>query len=451
VAQPPMKISCRPSIGQNVSGQVHPRQRARRRGKGWAAAVEAHDVRLQPMANSKKRTTALLLQVRAPIFKNCQAPGPKSKVMSSDSSGLTRLFTPGLLALFSCELGILIIGGKKFSPAISTQNKARCGEPFALPMHLQENPCPIPPPTPSRTALTKSPPEPFLSAILTQHLRAICTVFRHLLLNAIPRNAYKPHGMKRLQPFSPPWGEGAERENSLVPPGSAALLDNPIWSALTTDHASLALGGGHARCYPADIGPLSGMPVQSLEGYAALASIVEPGSVAALFLREPHHLPPGWTLVRDGPLIQMIAAEPKLARIHPSTDVELRKLTAADSPAMVELARLTEPGPFQLRTLELGTFFGILQAGRLLAMAGKRLHMPGFIEVSGVCTHPEARGRGYAHGLMSLVMDEIMVAGRTPILHSYAHNEGAIRVYNTLGFRIRQTFELAAIRRTETS
>jgi hypothetical protein len=127
--------------------------------------------------------------------------------------------------------------------------------------------------------------------------------------------------------------------------------------------------------------------------------------------------------------------------------VELRRLTAADAPAMVELAHLTEPGPFQLRTLELGTFFGVLQAGRLLAMAGKRIHVPGAIEVSGVCTHPDARGRGYARHLMSRVMEEIVQAGRMAFLHTLASNDAAIQIYESLGFVRRRSLELAAIRR----
>jgi GNAT superfamily N-acetyltransferase len=231
----------------------------------------------------------------------------------------------------------------------------------------------------------------------------------------------------------------------------AHSLDNPIWSALTTDHAALALGDDHARRYPSDIGPLSGIPAQSPESYASLAQLAGPGGAAfvgavALFLQEPPRLPQDWTLLRGGVLDQMIAPQPRPLGPVDLPGVELRRLTAADAPAMVELAHLTEPGPFQLRTLELGTFFGILQSGRLLAMAGKRLHMPGAIEVSGVCTHPDARGRGYARLLMSRVMEEIVQAGRVPFLHTLSTNESAIRVYESLGFVRRRSFELAAIR-----
>ncbi len=223
------------------------------------------------------------------------------------------------------------------------------------------------------------------------------------------------------------------------------LLDNPIWSALTTDHAALAVGGEEARRYPDEIGPLSGMREPSDAGWAAMAELVEPGGVVALFFREAPLIPEGWTVVRGGALVQMVAEEPAPVAIAEPVGVTLRKLTVEDAAAMVELATLTEPGPFRLRTMELGTFFGILREGRLLAMAGKRMHVPGHVEVSAVCTHPEARGRGYARLLMSCVMEGIVAAGRTPFLHALATNVGAIRVYEDLGFRVRRELAVAAV------
>lgn len=231
---------------------------------------------------------------------------------------------------------------------------------------------------------------------------------------------------------------------------SAPLLDNPIWGALTTDHAHLAIGGDRARRYPAEIGPLSGIPEQSGESYDALRPLAGPGGTLGLFLTESPRLPAGWTLVRGGLLDQMVADKPELfgAEQHEaflSGGVEMRRLMPADAPAMVELAQLTEPGPFRLRTIELGAFFAIVEGGRLLAMAGQRLRLPGFVEVSGVCTHPEARGRGYARLLMWRVMEEILREGRTPFLHTYAHNAAAIRIYRSLGFARRRSFELAVV------
>jgi predicted GNAT family acetyltransferase len=164
-----------------------------------------------------------------------------------------------------------------------------------------------------------------------------------------------------------------------------------------------------------------------------------------LFLRETPRPPQEWTLVRGGQIVQMVALHPVLAGAALPADAALRTLTAADAPAMVELAELTEPGPFRLGTIELGGYLGIFQSGRLAAMAGRRMSMPGFVEVSAVCTHPEARGRGYASVVTSSVIEEILRAGRVPFLHALPDNP-AIRIYERLGFVLRQSFELAVVR-----
>jgi GNAT superfamily N-acetyltransferase len=224
------------------------------------------------------------------------------------------------------------------------------------------------------------------------------------------------------------------------------LLDNPIWNALLTEHSGLALSNHLARRYPAAIGPLSGIPRQSAENYDALRALAGPGGVLALFCTEAPTAPPGWTLIRGGVLAQMICEEPQPAPIVLTRGEEFRPLTATDVPEMVALAELTEPGPFRDRTIELGAFFGIFESGRLVAMAGERLHLPHHVEVSAVCTHPEARGRGYARMLIATVMDEIAERGKTPFLHSFADNHSAIRVYESLGFRQRRTFDLAVVK-----
>jgi GNAT superfamily N-acetyltransferase len=230
--------------------------------------------------------------------------------------------------------------------------------------------------------------------------------------------------------------------------GAAAHpLDNPIWNSLRTEHSSFAISNGLARRYPPAIGPLSGVPGQSIANYEALRALASPGGVVVLFCTEAPAPPPGWTLIRGGVLTQMICLQPVNHVRDPLTrGEELRPLTTKDVPAMVALAELTEPGPFRERTIELGVFYGIFEKDRLLAMAGERTHLPGFVEVSAVCTHPDARGRGYARKLIATVMDEIHQRAKTPFLHSFADNYSAIRVYESLGFAQRRTFELAVLK-----
>lgn len=226
-------------------------------------------------------------------------------------------------------------------------------------------------------------------------------------------------------------------------------LDNPIWNALLTEHTTLAISNHAARRYPGAIGPLSGIPTQSPENYQALGPLAGPGGVLVLFCTEAPAPPEEWTLIRGGLLTQMICEQPRPAALELTRGEQFRPLAASDVPAMVELAQLTEPGPFRDRTIELGAFFGIFQSGRLVAMAGERLHLPHHVEVSAVCTDPEARGRGYARMLIATVMDEIAQRGKTPFLHSFADNHSAIRVYESLGFRQRRTFELAVLKNND--
>lgn len=225
------------------------------------------------------------------------------------------------------------------------------------------------------------------------------------------------------------------------------LLDNPIWNALRTQHRSLAMAEGAAYRYPPSIGPLAGTPDQSTASYEALRTLAGTGGILVLFFPDPPLLPPGWSLFRGGVLTQMIGRVPRLIPWGGlAAGSRVRRLGSADILAMIELAALTEPGPFRQRTVELGNFYGVFEHDRLLAMAGQRMRMPGFVEVSAVCTHPEARGRGYAGILMSEVVRDIVAEGATPFLHAFRDNP-AVQLYEKLGFTHRRNFELAVIQR----
>ena len=118
-------------------------------------------------------------------------------------------------------------------------------------------------------------------------------------------------------------------------------------------------------------------------------------------------------------------------------DDVIEELGEADAPAMLALATLTRPGPFRSRTRELGPFVGIKQDGELVAMAGRRLRVDGFTELSGVCTHPNYRGKGYAAALSRVVVSEILATGEAAFLHAFADHETTIAFYRGLGFQTR--------------
>jgi predicted GNAT family acetyltransferase len=123
------------------------------------------------------------------------------------------------------------------------------------------------------------------------------------------------------------------------------------------------------------------------------------------------------------------------------------ELGPKDSAEMIELTSLTKPGPFSTRTHELGLYLGIRDGGKLVAMSGERLKVPGHTEVSAVCTHPEHTGKGYARILMTAVMKQIRDRGETPFLHVRGDNARAIEIYEQLGFRIRKRRHFAVLRK----
>jgi ribosomal protein S18 acetylase RimI-like enzyme len=182
------------------------------------------------------------------------------------------------------------------------------------------------------------------------------------------------------------------------------------------------------------------MKAQSPSEYEALAQILS-GDTVALFLDSKPVLPESWTMVVSGDMYQMTFEAPPPAKPNQA----IRRLTPADVPEMLALTRLTEPGPFLPKTIDLGAYYGIHDSGTLVAMAGERLRLTGFTEVSAVCTHPNFRGRGHGNALMSVVISGILDRGETPFLHVRIENP-AIGLYKKLGFQIRTHLYLAVIR-----
>ncbi|MDR6952427.1 putative GNAT family acetyltransferase [Ancylobacter sp. 3268] len=211
-------------------------------------------------------------------------------------------------------------------------------------------------------------------------------------------------------------------------------LDRPVWTALTSLQAPLAEGDALARRYPADIVPFAAMADDRVESRRALAALVAPGDTVVLAEAEDVVLPEELSAVSVAEAVQMLAALP-LPQVE---DARIKSLAAADAAEMLELATLTRPGPFSLKALSLGRFWGIRIDGRLAAMAGERMRQPGFTELSGVCTHPDLRGHGLGRTLSLHVAAQIVARGDTPYLHAYAGNAAAIGLYESIGFRVRR-------------
>jgi predicted GNAT family acetyltransferase len=226
-------------------------------------------------------------------------------------------------------------------------------------------------------------------------------------------------------------------------------LDRPIWHALTTRLAHAAQGDERAvRLHP-DYGLFAASRDLTEESLAALAALIPADGVIGLAEAMPSAPPPGAALAMRMEYHQMMAGE--IAAGEPG--FEVIALGDADAGEMLALATLTEPGPFFRRTHQLGDFIGVRAHGKLVAMAGERLKLAdpvfgSFTEVSGVCTHPDHRGRGYAGGLMRIAASRIKAKGETPFLHVLATNSGAIALYERLGFRFRSAITGTVLART---
>jgi ribosomal protein S18 acetylase RimI-like enzyme len=218
-------------------------------------------------------------------------------------------------------------------------------------------------------------------------------------------------------------------------------LDNSVWNALTTCQEQFAEAYNLARRFPTEVTSLGALLEPTQQGYESLARLLGPGDVCALLLKSPSEPPAGWTIVEAAPLLQMVHEESKL----PSLALEYLELAEADVPEMLALAGLTKPGPFGKRTHELGTYIGLRREGRLVAMAGERLRLPGYTEVSAVCTHPDYCGHGYAGALIAALVERIRNRREVPFLHVRPENIRAVKLYKWLGFRERLQLHMAVI------
>jgi predicted GNAT family acetyltransferase len=224
-------------------------------------------------------------------------------------------------------------------------------------------------------------------------------------------------------------------------------LDQPIGSALMSRQAHLRQGDRLACRYFPDVAPfaaISQAPAEATAAWQALRALLPSGEQVAMLSLAA--LSPGDGLQAEplGALYQMVARAPvpESEAVH---DPRIVALTDSDAPEMFELAQQTKPGPFGKRTHQMGHYIGIRDNGRLIAMAGERMQLDGFVEISAVCVDPGYRGQGLAGRLINVLRQQIGQRGDTPFLHVLSANESAIALYERLGFERRQAFTLSRI------
>jgi predicted GNAT family acetyltransferase len=215
-------------------------------------------------------------------------------------------------------------------------------------------------------------------------------------------------------------------------------LDNPVWNALGGPHFKLGATDGRLRHYDPTIAIFAGVEDPFASDFAGLPK----GRSYGFVTTGPVRWPASIEKVRQADVLQMIAEAPMPSAPGP----DLVALGEVNVPEMMALVELTQPGPFARRTLKMGKFWGIAEDGKLVAMAGERMKLPGMTEVSAVCTHPDYRGQGYARELVSKVLFGIMERTETPFLHVYPDNAGAIGLYRQLGFAPRRTMTFTVVR-----
>jgi len=231
------------------------------------------------------------------------------------------------------------------------------------------------------------------------------------------------------------------------------LLDNPVWYALTGPQRRFAVTSDRAYRYRVDVGPFAVLrDVTDPGAWSDLTELSGPGDHAALVA--PGAAPTtvahaGWSVVRVLSCTQMIAPLDGLAAEVPTRSTEtLVTLGTQDAAEMVALAELTHPGPFAASTVDLGGYLGVRREGRLVAMAGRRLQLPGWVEISAVCTHPDHRGQGLARLLIAAVDAAIRQQGHRAFLHAIHQNTTAIALYRQLGFTTRADMTFTVVQLT---
>jgi ribosomal protein S18 acetylase RimI-like enzyme len=225
------------------------------------------------------------------------------------------------------------------------------------------------------------------------------------------------------------------------------VLDNPALAALNHGQANLGRTSELAAVYDSQVSPLAGINEPSADALAQLARLVSPGTGIGVLATQPK-LPASaaWRPIQVMQLHQMVCESP------PVETEPFDELGAADAPAMVALAELTEPGPFLERTIEMGRYIGVRDAGRLVAMAGERMKPPGWVEISGVCTHSAARGQGYASRMVTNLVADCIAHDQRAFLHVVVGSPSektAIGVYESVGFRRRKEIYAHVLLRDE--
>jgi ribosomal protein S18 acetylase RimI-like enzyme len=223
-----------------------------------------------------------------------------------------------------------------------------------------------------------------------------------------------------------------------------ALFANPVWHSLHGPHRHLAIVAGDACRYPADVSPFAAIKTPELRALSDLRLLLEPGDF--VWIVDYGRTAPGLNVVESLDCVQMVWPEHLQP---PARSGAVRSLSPANSQEMVCLTDAAFPGFFRPRTYRMGSYCGIRVTDQLVAMGGERLRLEGYPELSGICTHPAHRGKGFASDVIAHIVRCHRRDGLRSWLHVGALNAHAIDLYTFLGFERVRSLRLHRIVRAD--
>ena len=209
-------------------------------------------------------------------------------------------------------------------------------------------------------------------------------------------------------------------------------LDNPVWHSLSETHKDISIDYPHVKFYDPAYCPFGGF----IESNDISTQIDQYSKLTDNFFivgKQPL-LPGRISLKKELICLQMVLEK----KIETAIGEELIKLDDTFSTALFKLVNEVQPGYFKEKTSLMGNYFGIIKEGKLIAVAGERMKMNGFTEVSAVVTHPSYSGKGFARQLVTHTVNNIFDENKIPFLHVAETNFGAIELYEKLGFKTRR-------------
>jgi ribosomal protein S18 acetylase RimI-like enzyme len=209
------------------------------------------------------------------------------------------------------------------------------------------------------------------------------------------------------------------------------ILSNPVYYALKSGDAHMGTGTQHVKYFNDHVSPFVGFDIDPYEGFRELYYFFPAGRKILYATRNTIDEPEGWQLSSEIKGLQFVFTGNQMLA---DNSLQLVALQKNHVDKMIELARLTKPGPFDKRTIEFGYYYGIFENDRLVAMTGQRLHVYNYTEISAVCTHPNHLGKGYASVLIQQQLNIIRNNDQIPFLHVRDDNQRAIALYERMGF-----------------